>query len=141
MSYSDLETEGLIRKTRIDKRRVDDSLDLARRDIEAAESMLEKSHDWAYNIAYNAMLQASRALMFSMDYRPDGRNQHVSVVRFAEEALGNDLKDTILLFERMRRNRHKSVYDTAGTISESQAKNAIAKAQELLAAVEERIDN
>ena len=141
MSYSDLESEGLIRKTKIDKKRVEDSLDLARRDIETAESLLDKSHDWAYSIAYNAMLQASRALMFSMDYRPDGRNQHVSVVRFAEEAFGNDLKDTTLLFERMRRNRHISVYDTPGTISEVQAKNAIAKAQELLIAVEEKIGN
>ncbi|MDO9536698.1 MAG: HEPN domain-containing protein [Thermoplasmata archaeon] len=139
MSYNDMESEGLIRKTRIDKKRVEDSLDLARRDIETAESVMDKSCDWAYNIAYNAMLQACRALMFSLDYRPTGRNQHVSVVRFAEEALGGDYAETILLFERMRRNRHISVYDTPGTISETQAKNAIAKARELLAAVEGRI--
>lgn len=139
MSYSDLEAEGLIIKAQIDNRRIADSLDLARRDIETAESVIVKSCDWAYSIAYNAMLQASRALMFSMGYRPAGRNQHVSVVRFAEEALGKDHKDTILLFERMRRNRHISVYETPGTISESQANNAIAKARELLAAVEKKL--
>ncbi len=141
ISYSDLESRGLIRKTKIDDKRVEDSLDLARRDIEAAEAMLDKTYDWAYSIAYNAMLQATRALMFSMDYRPDGKNQHVSVVKFAEEVFGTTHKDTIILFERMRRNRHISVYDTPGTISETQARNAIAKAQEFLTAVEERIGN
>jgi len=139
MSYSDLEAEGLIVKARIDNRRIADSLDLARRDIETAESVIGKSCDWAYSIAYNAMLQSARALMFSLDYRPAGRNQHVSVVRFAEEALGKNHKETVLLFERMRRNRHISVYETPGTISETQAKNAIANAKRLLAAVEKRI--
>lgn len=139
MSYDELETEGLIRKAPVDERKVTDSLELARRDIETSESLLDKSHDWAYTIAYNAMLQASRALMFSLGYRPVGRNQHVSVVRFTEEAIGNEYPETIMLFERMRRNRHISVYDTPGTISESQARSAIVKARELLEAIEERI--
>jgi len=141
MGYEELEAEGLIIKARIDPSRVSDSLELARRDIKTAESVIGKSCDWAYSIAYNAMLQASRALMFSLDYRPAGRNQHVSVVRFAEEALGKDYGETILLFERMRRNRHISVYETPGTISESQARNAIANAEKLLAAVEKLVGN
>jgi hypothetical protein len=66
MTYVELEAEGLIRKTRMDPKRVTDSLELARRDIETARSVLDHSHDWAYNIAYNAMLQSSRALMFSL---------------------------------------------------------------------------
>ena len=61
-------------------------------------------------------------------------------MRFAEEAFGDGLKDTILLFERMRRNRHISVYDTPGTISEVQAKNTINHAGKLLEAVEEKLE-
>ena len=140
MSYDELEAEGLIRKTRIDPQRITDSLEIARRDIETAESVLDKSYDWAYSIAYNAMLQASRALMFSLGYRPVGNAQHVSVVRFAGEAMGEEFEETVVLFERMRRNRHLSVYDTPGTISETQANNAIDKAAELLTAIEERIE-
>ena len=30
---------------------------------------------------YNAMLQAIRAFMFSEEYGPSGRNQHISMVR------------------------------------------------------------
>ncbi len=44
----------------------------------------KKSQDKAYTIAYNAVLQAGRALKFSQGYRPDGANQHVSVVKFVE---------------------------------------------------------
>jgi uncharacterized protein (UPF0332 family) len=45
---------------------------------------LEQDRDWAFSIAYNAIQQTIRALMFSKGYRPSGSNQHVSVVRFAE---------------------------------------------------------
>ena len=137
MSFEELEADGLVKKAPIDPEKVNDSLELARRDIQTAESV--ESHDWAYNIAYNAMLQSSRALMFSLGYRPAGRNQHVSVVRFIEKAMGEEYRETVVLFDRIRRNRHISVYDTPGTISESQADNAIDKAKELLLAVEERI--
>lgn len=139
MSYDDLEAEGLVRKAPIDQKRVMDSLDLAKRDIATAESVINESHDWAYTIAYNAMLQASRALMFSLGYRPAGRNQHVSVVRFTEVAMGAEYEETVILFDRIRRNRHISVYDTPGTISESQAWNAINKARDLLEAIEDQL--
>jgi hypothetical protein len=61
---------------------------------------------------------AGRALMFSKGYRPDGANQHVSVVKFAELFLDN--KDSIM-FDRMRGKRNSSVYETAGSITESEA--------------------
>lgn len=140
MSFEELEREGLIRKAPIDLDKVNDSIELAKRDIETSESLIGSSPDWAYSIAYNAMLQSSRALMFSLGYRPTGRNQHVSVVRFAKEAFGNEYEETVILFDRIRRNRHISVYDTPGTISESQADNAINKAKDLLFAVEKRIE-
>ena len=50
---------------------------LARRDIDTARTLLSTDCDWAYNIAYNAVLQAGRALMFAKGYRPDGANQHI----------------------------------------------------------------
>jgi uncharacterized protein (UPF0332 family) len=47
-------------------------LDVANRDIATAKKNLEDATDWAYNIAYNAVLQASRALMLHEGYRPRG---------------------------------------------------------------------
>jgi len=60
--------------------------------------------------------------MFARGYRPDGANQHIAVVKFA--ALFLDDGD-VLIFDRMRRKRHRSVYDTAGIISATEAEFAV----------------
>jgi len=41
-------------------------------ELNVARSVLNENCDWAFSIAYNAMLQAVRALMFSKGYRPKG---------------------------------------------------------------------
>ena len=132
----DLERQGLIRKLPVDRKKVDDALAHARRDLATAGTILASDQDWAYTIAYNAILQAGRALMFSQGYRPDGANQHVAVVKFAELFL--DPGDTII-FDRMRRKRNSSVYDTAGTITEREAEFALEQAEILVRKIEECI--
>jgi len=39
---------------------------------------------WAHNAAYNAMLQAGRALMFFKGYRPKSAEHHLAVVSFVQ---------------------------------------------------------
>jgi uncharacterized protein (UPF0332 family) len=128
MSLDDLEREELIKKLPVNKKKVEDTMQLAGRDIKTARAMLPQDQDWAFSIAYNAMLQTLRALMFSKGYRPSGGNQHISVVRFAEIFLD---EETVVLFDRMRRKRHTSVYDTVGTISKKEAENAVENAEKL----------
>ena len=125
----DLQRQGLIKTVPVDRKKIQDARDLALRDIETARSILANNQDWAYTIAYNAVLQAGRALMFSQGYRPDGANQHVSVVKFVELYL--DKNDSII-FDRMRRKRNSSVYDTAGSITESEAAFALSEAEDLV---------
>lgn len=130
----DLEAEGLIRPLAIDPTRVEGALVIAHRDLGVARDLLASSSDWAFTVAYNAVLQAGRALMFAKGYRPEGSNQHVSVVRFGGEFLS---PDQIQWFERMRRKRHQSVYDSAGSVSEREAEHAVKKAEEIVQAIEE----
>ena len=132
----ELEREGYIKKLPVDRRKVDDSLKLAERDLEFARNILNKNYDWAFSIAYNAMLQAVRALMFSKGYRPSGRNQHISVVRFAELFLK---REDIVILDRMRRKRHAAVYDTAGMVSEKEAENAVARAEKIVHEIEKML--
>lgn len=132
----DLEAEGLIRPLAIDPTRVEDALAIAYRDLGVARDLLGSSSDWAFTVAYNAVLQAGRALMFTKGYRPEGSNQHVSVVRFCGELLS---PDQVHWFERMRRKRHQSVYDSTGSVSEREAEHAVTKAEEIVRAVEEII--
>ena len=129
----DLEREGLIKKLPYDRKKVNDAIALAHRDLMTARTIINTDYDWTHTIAYNAILQAGRALMFSKGYRPDGANQHISVVKFAELFL--DSKDAIIC-DRMRRKRHSSVYDMAGSISETEAESAISHAQTLIRTIE-----
>ena len=129
----DLEREGLIKKLPVGRKKVTDSMVLAHRDVNTSRILLASDQDWAYTIAYNAILQAGRALMFAHGYRPDGANQHISVVKFAELYL--EEKDAVV-FDRMRRKRHSSVYDTAGAISEAEAEFAVGQAELLIRTIE-----
>ncbi|BDZ71448.1 HEPN domain-containing protein [Methanobacterium petrolearium] len=87
-----LENDGYTIKLSPDPKRVVNSLDLAKRDVDTAGRMLkEEDYDWAFNIAYNSMLQSVRALMFHLGYRPSSRKSHVAVVRFTKNNLGKRL--------------------------------------------------
>jgi uncharacterized protein (UPF0332 family) len=129
----DLERDGLIKKLPVDRKKISDAMALAHRDVKTSRAILTNDHDWAYTIAYNAILQAGRALMFAHGYRPDGANQHIAVVKFAELYLED--RDAVV-FDRMRRKRHSSVYDTAGAISENEAEFAVEQAELLIPKIE-----
>jgi len=130
----DLERQGLIRKLPPDPKAVENAIALAHRDVAVARNALTSNADWAYTIAYNAMLQAARALMFSKGYRPAGNNQHATVVRFSGQFLD---AETVDVLDRMRRRRHIVVYDMAGTVSKLEAENAVSRAESFLSAVED----
>ncbi|MBE9582305.1 MAG: HEPN domain-containing protein [Proteobacteria bacterium] len=136
MNLNDLERKGYIKKLPVDMKKVEDSLNLSKRDINVARSVLKENCDWAFTIAYNAMLQAMRALMFSQGYRPTGSNQHISVIRFAELFL---IKEDVIIMDRMRRKRHATTYDTAGTISKKEAENAVERAEKIVREIERQL--
>jgi len=75
--------EGYIRKIKTKEGMVDESLKLASRDLLVAREIININADWAFNISYNSILQALRALMFKNGYRPSTRNSHVAMVKFA----------------------------------------------------------
>lgn len=136
MSLDELENEGYIQKLPVNTQKIQQTFRLAQRDIATAKTLIPTEYDWAFSIAYNAMLQTFRAFISSKGYRPAGGNQHIAVVRFAE--LFFDEED-IAVFDRMRRKRHATVYDTAGTISQQEAKHAIDAAETLIKKVQKMI--
>lgn len=136
MKISDLEREGLISKISVNNKRVNECLVIAERDLKTAISLSDNS-DWAFSIAYNSMLQSARALMFSFGFRPKGQAKHISTVRFAEAVLGKKAKEIIIILDRMRRKRHKVVYDTSGLISQLEANKAITNADKFFKLIKE----
>lgn len=136
--------ERLIKTNRIkvippDGREIQQLLQLARRDLATAERNLEDAPDWAYSIAYNSILQAGRALMFTDGYRPRGGEQHATVVEYIEERLGGAYSKQVNLFDQMRRKRHRVIYETAGLISKVEAEQATAFARQFVEQITEII--
>ncbi len=60
--YSKLLDKRQIEQGTFSWEQVEDRIKIARRDLEASAEMLESVHEWAYAIAYNAMLQAGQAV-------------------------------------------------------------------------------
>jgi uncharacterized protein (UPF0332 family) len=139
MAYESLLKRGLIKPFDAAPSQISDRIALARRDIDTASGL--SNSDWAYNIAYNAMLQAARALMFAEGYRPaGGEGQHKAVVQFAELALGRAFEEETRFFDKMRVKRNRAVYDTPGIVSEVEARQAIEFAAKFISVIEETIN-
>ena len=95
--------------------------------------MLDIDNDWAFSISYNAVLQASRAVMFSQGYRPASYESHKNTFAFMLATVEETHKRLISFFDRMRVKRHQAVYEAAGTVTETEARTLFAKAKEYVA--------
>ena len=61
MGYEELLNNGLIKRFKPSPAQVNNRMELAKRDIKAAKATLARDRDWAFSMAYNAILQATRA--------------------------------------------------------------------------------
>jgi uncharacterized protein (UPF0332 family) len=141
MAYEDLLNRGMIKPFATGTAQSASRLALAKRDIKAAEAMLAIDRDWAFSMAYNAVLQATRALMFANGFRPvAGEGQHKTAVEFAEIALGEKFHDDIYIFDKMRSKRHRVIYDALGLVSLEEARQAFAFAVRFVKEVEQLLE-
>ena len=90
MPYEDLLGQGRLAQQPPSSKAIQDLFSLAERDIHVAEHTLEVDPDWAFNIAYNAVLQAARAFVLSEGYRTRGADQHATVVFSSRGRSGRD---------------------------------------------------
>lgn len=139
MSIEDLVGEGSIHPFEARPEEVDKLMGIARRDLTTALRMMDESLDWSYTIAYNAVLQACRGYMFHLGYRPASAEAHRATLRFMRLIVDEPAKGLIDYFDRVRRKRHRALYDEAGLVSEKEARELLDKAGEFVPMVEERI--
>jgi uncharacterized protein (UPF0332 family) len=133
MSYEGLIKRGKIVPSHASIKEVRSLLDVAKRDLRTAEQTLDIDIDWCYSITYNAILQASRALMLSHGYRPRGGQEHLTVVQFLREALGDKYGKEVSLFDQMRRKRHQAIYERAGLVGHNEVEDALTFARKFVA--------
>lgn len=135
MKLNDLESQGLIERVEPNLGNVKKALERAQRDLRTARATLDIDEEWAYTIAYHAMLRAGRALMVFLEYRPKGKDQHKTVGEFCSRVLGEEYRTLINKFHRMRQKRHRFVYEIESRISRTEAKESIESAKKLTEAI------
>lgn len=139
MNLSELLEKRLVEKFSSNESQIKDEMDIAKSDIVSAKKMLDiKEWNWAHNAAYNAMLQAGRALMFSKGYRPRSEEHHLAVISFMQAVYSAKLPpESLQAFDKARKRRNESLYDRSGSISESQSRNLVEKADKFVSKAEE----
>lgn len=129
MSYQGLLKEGKIKIHQASSEEIRDVLEVADRDLSFAKDSMTHNWDWAFTIAYNAALSASRAYMYKLGYRPSSAESHKTVWRFMLLALPEQHHDRINFFNRMRVKRNRNLYDHVGLISQTEVAQIIASAE------------
>jgi uncharacterized protein (UPF0332 family) len=132
MAYDLLIKTGRIKPYQARSSEIQQLLKVADRDLAAAARNLAEDTDWAYTMAYNAILQSSRALILKDGYRPRGGEQHATVVEYIHERLGPTFDKEVGLFDQMRRKRHKVIYEISGLVSKQEAEQAVAFAKDFV---------
>jgi uncharacterized protein (UPF0332 family) len=129
MKYARLIKENKIRKEKAYSGQIKDLFSLAERDLKTAEFTATQDWDWAFAIAYNSVLQACRAYMLSRGYRSRSVEAHKITFEFMRLALNKEYLDLINYFDRCRIKRHKTVYQSKSTITETELKQLLSNAK------------
>jgi uncharacterized protein (UPF0332 family) len=125
MSVEKLLRDGRVPPFNATHDEVNKAIEIAERDLALAEKILDDDLDWSFSIAYNAVLQTCRAYMFHRGYRPATTEGHKAVFDFMKATVAEPLKNTIYYFDRIRKKRHRTLYDEAGLITEKETKGLL----------------
>ena len=91
MNYEELIKSELLKKEKIDFDEIGKVLEKARQKIKSAYVLIKNDDaENGFQLAYESMLLAGRALVFFYGFRPRAVSSHKIVVQFAENILGKD---------------------------------------------------
>ncbi len=128
MPYSRLLRKGRIRKHRTNVQEIASLFEVVKRDL-ADASVPELSPDRRFATAYNAVLQAAKAIMYGEGYRTKGSGHHSTTFEFLSIALGPGFEALTDYFDRCRVKRNVADYVGAGSISETEAEDLLEEAR------------
>ena len=74
--------------------------------------------------------------MFRLGYRPAATEAHKTTLQFMQIVMEEPLKKTISYFDRVRKKRHRTVYDEIGIVTEKEARQLLKKAKEFISYID-----
>jgi uncharacterized protein (UPF0332 family) len=132
MAYEELRERGLVEEARPDFRQVSRLLARALQDLSTARANVSIDKEWAYAIAYQAMLRAAKAIVMAEGWRPRGRDQARTIVLLVGEILGEEARSLVNGFDRMRRKRQDFIDEPETPIPRYEVEGALKDAQALV---------
>jgi len=133
MIWKKLLENNSLQKKEVSFEEVNRVLNKAYKSLRAAEFLLKKDVDESvFKEAYDAMILASRALMFSLGVRPRTIGAHTITINFCELYLGKKFKTLIEKFKKMKKKRNYLIYGIGLVISKTEAENALKTAKEFI---------
>jgi uncharacterized protein (UPF0332 family) len=140
MIWKKLVEKGELRPKTVSPKEVDGVLAKARKLLKAASIMAQEDIDEAaFKEAYDAMMLAARALIYSLGYKPRTIGSHTIVMKFLEYYFGENISSLISRFKKMKEKRNYLIYGLNLFISKTEGRNAIISAKDFLKALEEEI--
>jgi hypothetical protein len=115
-----LEREGKLKRQRTGADYLNDLLEAARRNFEAARVVRGRVDEASFKLYYDGLLQISRVVVLLSGYRPDGGEQHKTTFLAAGEILGAEYEDLIRKIQKFRIKRNDCVYDPKGLIGSAE---------------------
>ena len=89
MKFQDFINKGLLKKEKVGFDQVERVLEKSYRNLKSAEILIKnKDEEGAFKFAYDAMLLAGRALVFSYELKPRTIGSHKIVIDFSKKVLG-----------------------------------------------------
>ena len=126
MSFDDLARQRVIEPIEVSNEEIAYLLQVARRDIDTANSLKKIGDlDWAFAIAYNAILQLSIAYMNFLGFRPRGEGKHLNTFRFMERVVTEKERPMVKRLQQLRRKRNITIYERPGQVSEKEANQVV----------------
>lgn len=141
MAWKKLLNENKIQEKSVSETEVKTVFAKAQKTLRSAEHLLNEDEESAYQLAYEAMLIAGRALMFSCGVKPRSVGAHKITVEFCEAFLGESYCLFIEKLDRARKKRHYLMYGTGQIISSTEAKSLIKPARAFLDIIKEKVGN
>ena len=116
-------------------------LQSAEKKLISAQKILAFDDEACLQLAYEAMLKASLAFMFSHGARARSQpGHHIAIIEFVRTRIDKKNAGLIAVFDRLRRKRNLALYDDTGLVSHHDAEQALESARQYVKIVRADIE-
>ena len=132
MNYERLKERGLVEEVLPNYNGVVNLLYRSLKDLKTAKANMEIDEEWAYTIAYQAIIRAARALIMAEGYRPKGREVQKTIIMLTGVLRADDFGPLVNKFDLMRRKRQRFMEEGGRPIPKYEVTDALQDAEQFV---------